>query len=153
MHAGQLKIRSLEARAVAAPMKLPLQTASGAVSTAILVLIDLETSAGITGRAYLQSYTMASLKPIVALCEAMGEMVAGDPVAPFDIEKKLRAKFKLLGVHNMVLFAMAGIDMAAWDALAQSLEQPLVRLLGGTLRPVRAYNSKGLGIMPVKALP
>jgi mandelate racemase len=152
MKAGQLTIRALTVRAVAAPMKLPLQTASGAVASAILVLIDLETSAGITGRAYLQSYTMASLKPIVALTETMGEMIAGDAVAPFEIEKKLRAKFKLLGVHNMVLFAMAGIDMAAWDALAQSMNLPLVTLLGGTPRPVRAYNSKGLGIMPVKAL-
>src|SRR6185436_1637600 len=99
--------------------------------SAILVLIDLETTAGFTGRAYLQSYTRASLKPIVNLVEAMGEMIAGDPVAPFDIEKKLRQKFALLGVHNMVLFAIAGIDMAAWDALAQSVEQPLASLLGG----------------------
>src|SRR6185436_7154135 len=113
--------------------------------SAILVLIDLETTAGITGRAYLQSYTKASLKAIVNLVEAMGEMIAGDSVAPFEIEKKLRQKFTLLGVHNMVLFAMAGIDMAAWDALAQSVDQPLVTLLGGTPRPVRAYNSKGLG--------
>jgi mandelate racemase len=47
---------------------------------------------------------------------------------------------------------MSGIDMAAWDALAQAHKLPLVRLLGGAPRPIRAYNSKGLGIMPVKAL-
>ena len=49
-------------------------------------------------------------------------------------------------MHNIVLFAMAGIDMAAWDALGQAQKQPLVRLLGAAPRPVRAYNSKGLGI-------
>jgi len=43
-------------------------------------------------------------------------------------------------------------DMAAWDALAQSLRQPLVRVLGGTPRPIPAYNSKGLGLMPLPAL-
>ncbi|MFH1602987.1 MAG: enolase C-terminal domain-like protein, partial [Pseudomonadota bacterium] len=64
----------------------------------------------------------------------------------------LRRKYALLGVHNIVLFAMAGIDMAAWDAYAQSLDQPLVKVLGGVPRPVRAYNSKGLGIMPLKPL-
>src|SRR5207302_9874997 len=47
---------------------------------------------------------------------------------------------------------MSGIDMAAWDALAQSLGQPLVRLLGAAPRPIRAYNSKGLGIMPLGPL-
>jgi len=152
MKSPGLTIRRLNVRAVSAPMALPLQTSSGAVAAAILILVDLQTSAGITGRAYLQSYTKATVKPIVELVTAMGEMIAGDPLAPFEIEKKLRQRFTLLGVHNIVLFAMSGIDMAAWDALAQSVDQPLVGMLGGTPRPVRAYNSKGLGIMPVKAL-
>jgi mandelate racemase len=147
-----LTVRKLTVRAVAAPMPLPLQTASGAVSTALLVLIDLETSAGITGRAYLQSYTKASLQPIVDLVKAMGEMIEGDALAPFEIEAKLRQKFKLLGVHNIVLFAIAGIDMAVWDALAQGANLPLVTMLGGRPKPIRAYNSKGLGIMPVAKL-
>ena len=41
--------------------------------------------------------------------------------------------------------------MAAWDALARSKGLPLARLLGGAPKPVRAYNSKGLGIMPAGA--
>jgi mandelate racemase len=52
----------------------------------------------------------------------------------------------------VVLFAMAGIDMAAWDALGQALNQPLARLLGAKPRPVPAYNSKGLGIQPLQKL-
>jgi mandelate racemase len=51
-----------------------------------------------------------------------------------------------------VLFAIAGIDMAAWDAMGQALGQPLVRLLGAAPRPVLAYNSKGLGLMAEKEL-
>jgi len=149
---SKLDIRALRVRPVCVPMRLPLQTATGIVDIAPLVLLDLETTAGITGRSYLFAVNRLFLKPLVALCETMGEMVKGDPVAPFDIEKKLRQKHTLLGVHNIVLFAMAGIDMAAWDAYAQSLGQPLVKVLGGTPRPIKAYNSKGLGIMPVKPL-
>jgi mandelate racemase len=149
---GHLAIRAIRVRAVVVPMKLPLQTASGAVATAPLVLIDLETTAGLTGRAYLFAIGRPHIKPLVALVEAMAAMIEGDALAPFEIEKKLRQKYALLGVHNMVLFAMAGIDMAAWDAHAQALGLPLVTALGGRPRPVRAYNSKGLGIMPVKAL-
>jgi mandelate racemase len=55
-------------------------------------------------------------------------------------------------VHNIVLFAMSGIDMAAWDALGQALGQPLVRLLGAAPRPIPAYNSNGLGLMPLAPL-
>jgi mandelate racemase len=147
-----LKIKAIRVRAVAAPMKRPLATSTGALTVAPLLLVDLQTDGGVVGRSYLFGIGKHNLKPIAALVEAMAEMLAGDAVAPFDIEKKLRAKYTLLGVHNIVLFAMSGIDMAAWDALAQAQALPLVRLLGGTPRPVLAYNSKGLGIMPLKPL-
>jgi mandelate racemase len=149
---SSLVIRRILGRPVLVPMKLPLHTASGAIDRAALVLLDLETTSGIIGRAYLFAPSAAHLAPIVALVEAMSEMLAGDAVVPFEIERKLRARHRLLGVHNIVLFAMSGIDMAAWDALGQSLNQPLTVLLGGKPQPVRAYNSKGLGIMPLPAL-
>jgi mandelate racemase len=148
----KLAIRNIRVRAVAAPMTRPLTTSTGAVSVAALLLIDLETDAGIVGRSYLFAVGKHNLAPIAKLVEAMAEMLKGDAVAPLDIERKLRAKYALLGVHNIVLFAMSGIDMAAWDALGQALGQPLVRLLGAAPRPIPAYNSKGLGIMPLNAL-
>ena len=147
-----LKIRGIRVRAVAAPMKRPLATSIGAVTVAPLLLLDLQTNAGIVGRAYLFAMGRQHLAPIAKLVEAMAQMVAGDEVAPFDLERKLRARYALLGVHNMVLFAMSGVDMAAWDALGQARGLPLVRMLGGTPRPIPAYNSKGLGIMPLRAL-
>jgi mandelate racemase len=147
-----MKIKSIKLRAVAAPMKRPLTTSTGALTASALLLIDLETDQGIVGRSYLFGIGKHNLPPIAKLVEAMTEMVKGDEVAPLELERKLRARYALLGVHNIVLFAMAGIDMAAWDALAQSLELPLVRLLGAAPRPIPAYNSKGLGIMPLAPL-
>jgi len=148
----KLAIRNIRARAVAVPMRRPLQTSIAAVTIVPLLLIDLETDGGITGRSYLFALGKQNLPALARLVEAMAEMVKGDAVAPFDIEKKLRAKHALLGVHNMVLFAMSGIDMAAWDAMGQALRQPLARLLGATPRSIPAYNSTGLGIMPIPAL-
>lgn len=147
-----MRIREVRVRAVAAPMKRPLATSTGKLTLAPLVLIDLETDTGVTGRSYLFAIGRHNLAPIAKLVEAMAEMVKGDEVSPFDLERKLRARYTLLGVHNIVLFAIAGIDMAAWDALGQSLGQPLARLLGSTPRPIPAYNSKGLGILPQKEL-
>ncbi len=147
-----MKIERIRSRAVSAPMKRPLPTSIATLSEAGLLLIDLQTDEGLVGRAYLFSLGKHNLAPIAKLVEAMADMVKGDAVAPFDLHQKLRAKYALLGVHNIVLFAMAGVDMAAWDALGQSLGQPLARLLGGAPRPLPAYNSNGLGIMPLKAL-
>ncbi len=148
----KLRIQSISVRAVAVPIRRPLQTSTGAVSVAPLLLVDLKTSGGITGRSYLFAISKLHLKPIAALVDAMGELLKGDAVAPFEIEKKLRARYTLLGAHNIVLFAMSAIDMCAWDALGQALEQPVVRLLGGAPRPVLAYNSNGLGIQELKPL-
>ena len=148
-----LRIRDLRVRAVAVPMKRPLQTSIALVNVAALLLLDLETDGGIVGRSYLFAVGRHNLAPLASLVEAMAGMVKGDAVAPYEVERKLRAKYALLGVHNIVLFAIAGIDMAAWDALGQSLGQPLVQLLGGAPRPVPAYNSNGLGLLPLKDLP
>jgi mandelate racemase len=42
------------------------------------------------------------------------------------------------------MIAVAGLDMAVWDALAKAADLPLCVLLGGTAGPVPAYNSNGL---------
>jgi mandelate racemase len=149
----KLKIRDIRVRAVSAPLKRPLATSIATVSSAALLLIDLQTDGGITGRSYLFGIGRHNLAPIAKLVEAMAEMVKGDELSPFDLERKLRTRYALLGVHNIVLFAIAGIDVAAWDAWSQALNQPLVRLLGAAPRPVQAYNSNGLGILPIKDLP
>src|SRR5438477_12874249 len=112
-----MKIRNIKCRAVAAPMKRPLATSVATLTASALLLIDLQTDGGIVGRSYLFGMGKHNLPPLAALVEAMAAMLKGDPLAPFDIEKKLRAKYALLGVHNIVLIAMSGIDMAAWDAL------------------------------------
>ena len=147
-----MKVESIRVRAVAAPIRRPLATSTGAINVVPLLLIDLRTDAGIVGRSYLFAIGKHNLKPIAALVEAMAEMVKGDPVAPFDLERKLRQRYALLGVHNIVLFAMAGIDMAAWDAYAKALGEPLARVLGASPRSIPAYNSKGLGLLPLKDL-
>ena len=72
-----LTITGLQARPVIVPMRLPLHTATGAIDKAALVLIDLQTNQGITGRSYLFAIGARNLKPIIALVDAMGEMTEG----------------------------------------------------------------------------
>jgi len=150
--ASNLKIKNVRARPVMVPFKRPPVSASGALPTAALILIDLETDGGITGRSYVFGYAPWTVKPIMGCLDALSEMIRGDALAPFDIEAKLRLRLRLLDTPGLVGIALAGIDMCAWDALAQAHGVPLVKLLGGHVRPVRAYNSCGLWIQPVEKL-
>ena len=85
------RIRSLRARPVLVPFRRPPVSASGGIPAAALVLVDLETDAGITGRAYVFGFAPWTLTPIAGCLEAMLEMIKGDALAPFEIEAKLRA--------------------------------------------------------------
>ena len=140
-------IRGLRARPVNVPMPRPLVTAGGSVTTAPLVLVDLETDAGVTGSAYVFCYVPFALSPMAALLQALGETLQDTPLAPSVIHDGLMARFRLLGPQGLSGMAASVIDMAAWDALAKVAGQPLAQLLGGTVQPVRAYNSKGLGLI------
>lgn len=142
-----LTIRELRVRAVNVPMRLPLQTSGGTVGVAPLALIDLHTAEGVTGSAYLFCYTPLALKPVAQLIANLSALIKGDTVAPLEIERKLQRQFRLLGAKGVTGMAIAGIDMAAWDALAKAQGVPLARLLGGAPRRIPAYNSCGLGII------
>jgi mandelate racemase len=142
----------IHARAVRVPIKRPPRSASGDIPLAPLVLVDLETDNGVVGHAYLFAFTPAMLAPMVGCVYALGDMIIGDPLAPFDIEAKLRQRLTLLDTPGLVGLALAGIDMAAWDAHAKTLGLPLVRVLGGQVKPIRAYNSCGLWLQEPERL-
>src|SRR5262249_39728024 len=60
-----------------------------------------------------------------------------------EIDQKLARRFRLLGPQGLVGMALAGIDMALWDALARLHSLSLVRLLGGVEKSVPAYGAVG----------
>jgi mandelate racemase len=109
-----------------------------------LVLIDVLTSAGIAGRAYIFTYTPAALAPIVRFIAEIAPGLKGKAVAPAARMREFDRQFRLLGWQGLVGMAVSGIDMALWDALARSLDQPAAVLLGASPEPLPAYDSFGI---------
>lgn len=138
-----MTIRELRVRTVRVPMVEPHRTASGAVSESPLVLVDVETDAGVVGHGLVFTYTAIALQPTAALIRNIAPLVVGEALAPADIERRLARRFLLLGGQGLVAIALAAIDMALWDALARTHDLSLVRLLGGLKRPVRCYGAVG----------
>ena len=139
-----MRIRDLQARAVVAPLEPPVRTASGHVTQAPLLLIDLTTDEGIVGRSYLFGYHAFTLAPLRELVVALGEIVKGNVLAPVELDKTMRSRMTLFGTRGLQGVAVAGVDMAAGDALAVRAGVPLAEMLGSRPRPIPAYNSLGM---------
>jgi mandelate racemase len=143
----RLTVRAIRARPVEVPPNFILSTTMGAFRQVPLLLIDVETDEGVTGRAYLFCYMRAAAAGIASLLGEVERITKGDAVAPTALSAKLARRFALIGMQGVVRMAASGFDVACWDALGVAAGQPLCRLLGAEPRPILAYNSCGLGLM------
>jgi mandelate racemase len=84
------------------------------------------------------------MRYLIPVLHDLGEMLKGCRLAPIEFYQACRKSLHFVGYEGMVMTAVAGVDMAAWDALARAAGVPLCVLLGGSIGAVRAYNSNGL---------
>ena len=144
MPESALTVRSLAARAVAAPLARPLRTASGDVPVSPLLLLDVASEEGPVGRAYIFGYTTLVLRALQAFVEDLDEVVRGRPASPAALADELAARFRLMGRQGLVGMALSGLDMALWDMQGRAQRRPVVELLGGQPAPAPAYDSFGI---------
>ena len=142
-----LRVTAIRATPVQVPTTYVLGTSQGAFRQAPLLLIDLETEEGVTGRAWLFCYVPAAAAAIMSILGEVERLSKGERLDPAALWAKLTRRFTLIGVQGIVRMALAGFDVAAWDALSIAAGQPLARMLGADPRPVPAYNSCGLGLI------
>ena len=147
-----LTFKGLRVRPVVLKLSRPVVARIATMTDWPLILIDLYTEEGVTGRAYLEPYVVKSMRYLVPALEDMGEMLKGQPLSPADLYETARKSLHFVGYEGLSMIAVSGLDMAAWDSLARAAELPLCRLLGGSVGPVRAYNSNGLWLREPSAL-
>ena len=147
-----LRLRSVTATAVDVPMKRPLVTSVQTIRSAPMVLVDLLTEEGVTGRAYVFCYLRRLAPAVKAALAEIDALCAGAALAPRDLFVRVKRHFRLVGATGIVNTAIAGFDMACWDAAARAAGQPLGRLLGSGRSSLPAYNSNGLGMSAPEAL-
>jgi mandelate racemase len=152
MHVAPLTFKSLTARPVVLELERPVVARIATITEWPLILIDLLTEEGIVGRSYLEPYIVKSMRYLVPALHDIGEMLAGRRVVPLDLYVAARKSLHFVGYEGMAMIAASGLDMAAWDALAKAANLPLCVLLGGSVGPVRSYNSNGLWLKEPEAV-
>ncbi len=142
MHNMQV-ITDISIRPILLPMVEPHRTASGVINESPLILIDIMTNEGVVGHGVLFTYTQLALRSIAEFLDSLKALLIGEVLAPLNVSQRLQEKFRLLGTQGFVGMALAGIDMAMWDALARSKQQSLVAALGGKHTPTPVYGAVG----------
>jgi mandelate racemase len=145
-----LTLKSIRARPVVLKLKRPVVARVATLADWPLILIDLYTEEGVIGRSYLEPYIRRSMRYLIPALHDLGEMLKGRRLAPIEFHEAGRKSLHFVGYEGMSMIAVAGIDMAAWDALARAAGVPLCVLLGGSIGAVPAYNSNGLWLKSPK---
>ena len=144
----RLTFASVEVRQALVPLRRPVISRVGRFDEWPLILIDLHTDEGVVGRSYLEPYLERSARYIVPAIQDLAEVRKGKPIRPLDDFQDARKALNLVGYEGITMIAIAGLDMAAWDAHAKAAGLPLAELLGGRAGDVPAYNSYGLWLTP-----
>ena len=147
-----LTLKSVTVRSVSVPLRRPVVSKVGLFREWPLILIDLYTNEGMVGRSYLEPYLKHASRYIVPAIEDLATAQTGKRLAPLDTFHSNRRSLNLVGYEGVTMIAVAGLDMAIWDALAKAAGLPLAVMLGGSVGNVPAYNSNGLWLGDVSTL-
>lgn len=152
MRISSLTFKGITARPVVLKLKRPVVARIATITDWPLILIDLHTEEGVVGRSYLEPYAVKTMKYLIPALHDFGEMLKGRKVAPLELYEAARRSLHFVGYQGLSMIAVSGLDMAAWDALAKAAGMPLCVLLGGSVGPVKAYNSNGLWLQEPEAV-
>ena len=152
MQLETLTLKNIRARPVVLKLQRPVVARIATITEWPLILIDLETEEGVVGQSYLEPYITKTMAYLVPAIHDLGAMLKGRRVAPQEFYEAGRKSLHFVGYEGMSMIAVSGLDMAAWDALAKAAGLPLCTLLGGSVGPVKAYNSNGLWLKDPQAV-
>jgi L-alanine-DL-glutamate epimerase-like enolase superfamily enzyme len=123
-----LRITEIRAVHVRVPLEKPYVISRGRMSAFDSVIVRLATDDGCLG--YGESVPLSVVGDPAALARLINGPVAAvlRGVDPFDIERTIAQAGNIVGAD---IDALAGVDLALWDLMGKSLNQPVYRLLGG----------------------
>jgi L-alanine-DL-glutamate epimerase-like enolase superfamily enzyme len=116
------------------------------------VLVEVETDQGLSGISI--PHLDASVRAIPLLLEKYLRdiLIGADPHRPPKLWQQMLTAQRAVDWRNMLLPAIAAVDIALWDLVGKAAGLPLFQLLGAYRGQVPVYASWGLGRTPTEEL-
>jgi muconate cycloisomerase len=137
-----VKITAIKATPLFCAFKQPYHWAQGVNYGAPLILIEVETDAGITGIG--ESVASPAIAPVLSIIEDAAAYFIGQ--SAYDGNRIIwdyyQYGFNSKGTGSAPRYfsqALAGIELALWDAIGKAAKLPLHKLLGGAVRDRVSY--------------
>src|SRR5262249_58789890 len=122
---GPMKVRAIRTTLVDVPLERPIVSRIRTSETMALLLVDLETDAGLTGQTYLVTFGLDWGRAVVELLRGLEEHVRGmDPRETTPLYRKTWQVSSMAGRRGLAVFAISAIDTAAWDVAATAPRGP-----------------------------
>jgi len=102
-----LTIRSVRVRPVLVPLRRPIVSRVGHFDEWPLVLVDIETDQGITGRSYVEPYLRQAARYLVPAIRDLVESRIGQPMRPLDEFRSARKSLNLIGYEGLAMIAVS----------------------------------------------
>ena len=145
-------IKSIEVKSANIPLNSPVIARIGTFPNWAFMTIEIECSDNTIGKAYIGPYLIQYTPAIAMTMKELFKQYEGREIAPYQFFNEGMKSLSLLGRSGIAIYALAGLDIAFWDADAKIAGLPLCVHLGGSLAPVKSYNSNGLWLKDPESL-
>lgn len=137
-----MKIVRTTAKGYRLPLKERMVSSRVTMTHRELVLVEIETDAGITGTGWCTTAGVGGMAAKALIDAYLAPTLTGED--PRNIERLWRRAWMechAAGPGGITTLALSALDIALWDIKAKALNEPLHRLLGGAKPSVPVYAS------------
>lgn len=114
------------------PLKKPVHGGTYTIPSRATIVTRVFTDEGLVGEAFAGDQRKIGGEMCNLIEDDLKKTVVGENLFSIDkIWDKMFARSVMIGDKRVLLGAMAGIDMALWDAYGKAVKQPLYKILGG----------------------
>ena len=138
--ASEFDIAAVEVSAYTIPTELPEADGTLAWDKTTVVVVDVETRAGVRGLGFAYGHTAM----VDVIKQTLTPAVVGHDVRDTGaVWSAMVRAIRNLGRPGIASMAISAVDLAVWDAKARLFDVSLHRLLGGVRSSVPVYGSGG----------
>ncbi len=137
-------IKSLSIKAANIPLNRPVVAKVGKFENWAIIVTEITCSDGTIGKGYIGPYLANYMPAIASTIKELFKSIEGKEIAPYQFYNEVMNSTSLMGRSGIATYALAALDISLWDASSKIANEPLCVHLGGSVGPVKSYNSCGL---------